>query len=345
MPTTDTRAEDAHFLEYRSQGGRRRSIGIARLAMALASPAGNRARLSVLIYHRVRREVDPLFPGEVDAVRFDQHLELLSRLFNVLPLQDAVRLLAAGKLPARAACITFDDGYADNADVALPILQRHGMTATFFICTGFLDGGRMWNDTIIESIRRAEGERLDLAAVGLGEFAIATNDDRQRAISQLIASAKYLDPARRVEHSEAIRELSRAALPDDLMLRTDQVRALHDAGMGIGGHTVNHPILLRLPADLVRREIADGKSALEQMIGAPVRLFAYPNGTPGTDYDHEHAKTVCALGFDAAFSTAWGAASRSSDPFQLPRFTPWDRTSARMSIRFLRNLRTPVSVA
>ena len=107
-------------------------------------------RLSILIYHRVLARPDPLFPYEVDAKRFGQHLNLLKRFFTVIPLHDAVHLLARGKLPARAACITFDDGYADNAQVALPILQKHGMCATFFIATGFLDGGQMWNDKVID---------------------------------------------------------------------------------------------------------------------------------------------------------------------------------------------------
>ena len=89
-------------------------------------------------------------------------------MFNVIPLLDAVRHSAAGTLPPRAACITFDDGYADNAEVALPILQRHKLHATFFVATGFLNGGRMWNDTIIELVRRAPDGVLDFSAFGLG---------------------------------------------------------------------------------------------------------------------------------------------------------------------------------
>ena len=83
--------------------------------------------LSILIYRRVVACPDPLFPDTVDARRFEQHVRLLRRWFQVLPLALAVRRLNDRSLPSRAACITFDGGYADNASVALPILQRFGL--------------------------------------------------------------------------------------------------------------------------------------------------------------------------------------------------------------------------
>lgn len=138
----------------------------------MMAPAGKRARLSVLIFHRVLRQPDPLFPGEMYAQRFDAVCRWLAAWFNVLPLDQAVSRLKAGSLPARAACITFDDGYADNHEVAASILGRHGLSATFFIATGFLDGGRMWNDTVIESVRQAGAATLELGHVG--RFPIAT---------------------------------------------------------------------------------------------------------------------------------------------------------------------------
>ena len=70
--------------------------------------------MSILVFHRVLALPDPLFPGEVDAVRFNRICSWLADWFQVLPLDQAVRHLRAGSLPARALAITFDDGYADN---------------------------------------------------------------------------------------------------------------------------------------------------------------------------------------------------------------------------------------
>jgi peptidoglycan/xylan/chitin deacetylase (PgdA/CDA1 family) len=317
------------------------SVHLARLAMAALAPAGARSRLSILIYHRVRARRDPLFPAELESSGFERHLEIAGSLFNVLPLSEAIRRLRNGTLPSRPACITFDDGYADNAEVALPLLKQHRMTCTFFVSTGYLDGGRMWNDTVIESVRGAVGDVLDLTPMGLRPFAIASDADRRATISALLSQFKYLQPAERDEHCAAVREASNAAMPDDLMLSSAQVRMLHAAGMEIGAHTVTHPILARIPIDVARREIADGRDALQTITGTPVTLFAYPNGKPGSDYKGEHVDAVRALGFDAAVTTSWGVATIATDPLQLPRFTPWDGTASRIAMRFIRNLLMP----
>ncbi|HEX8606832.1 MAG TPA: hypothetical protein VF774_29590, partial [Pseudoduganella sp.] len=87
--------------------------------LSLLSPGG-RHGLSILIYHRVLPHKDPLFPSEVDAAEFSAQIGMLKSRFNVLPLLEAVRRAKDGTLPPRAAAITFDDGYADNAEVALP---------------------------------------------------------------------------------------------------------------------------------------------------------------------------------------------------------------------------------
>jgi peptidoglycan/xylan/chitin deacetylase (PgdA/CDA1 family) len=301
-------------------------------------------RLSILIFHRVLPQPDPLFPSEVDAVRFDALVGMLNSCFNLMPLEDGLGALRSGRLPARAACITFDDGYADNFTVALPILRRHGAVATFFVATGFLDGGRMWNDTVIEMIRRAPAT-IDLTRAGFGVLRLDSVASRQEAIGTLLGKLKYLPLQERQDQVELLRELVGVALPDDLMMTSDQLRQLHAAGMEIGGHTVNHPILARLAPDAARREIADGKDTLEGLLRVPVRSFAYPNGKPGEDYLAEHARMAREIGFTSAVSTSWGAASPASNAFQLPRFTPWDRSHTRFALRLLQNMRRPGATA
>ncbi|SMF94740.1 Polysaccharide deacetylase [Methylomagnum ishizawai] len=310
-----------------------------RLAARGLSPAGGRARLSILIYHRVLPEADPLFPGETTAAGFDLEMGLLKRVFAVLPLGEAVARLKAGTLPARAACVTFDDGYADNATHALPILRKYGLPACFFIATAYLDGGRMFNDTVIEAVRRAKPERVDLGRFGLGEHDLSSPEAKARAIGAILSQVKYLPPDRREDTVAGLAAaLTGAALPTDLMLTTAQLQALRQAGMDIGAHTHRHPILAKLDPAAVRAEIAEGVAALEGILDQRVGLFAYPNGKPGSDYLPQQAAIVRELGFDAAVSTQWGAACAASDPFQLPRFTPWSRDKARFQPQLLRNL-------
>jgi len=302
---------------------------------------GDGSRLSILIYHRVLPGPDALNNWDPTAAEFESQIRALSRFFTPLALGEAVERLRKGTLPAHAACVTFDDGYRDNVDVALPILRRHGVPATFFIATGYLNGGRMWNDTVIESIRRCELARLDLTSLGLGVVPLSTTEVRRKTIGQILSALKHLPGGEREARVAGIEAIAPGTLPRDLMMRDEDVYALRAAGMEIGAHTVTHPILTRLPSADARREINQSRECLAAILNEPVSLFAYPNGKPGQDYAAEHVRMVRDAGFAAAVSTAWGVASRDSDLFQLPRFPPWDRRPVRFALRLLINRRNP----
>ena len=312
-------------------------LSFLRPAASLLSAKGQKARLSILIYHRVLEARDPLHPDIVDAAQFRWQMQLLAQHFNVLPLDQALLRLRQGTLPTRTVCITFDDGYADNASVALPILKDYQLSATFFIATGLLDGGRMWNDTVLEAIRRLPTGTVDLHAIGLAQHTVQSDADRIALFKQVLP-LRFQPPPERQRVADYLSSLV-TELPDNLMMSSSQVQELYNSGMGIGGHTVNHPILSRLDDTTARQEIADNKQQLEALINAPVTLFAYPNGRPGEDYASKHVAIVRELGFSAAVSTACGVASSSSDFWQLPRFTPWDRTPTRFMARLMLNYR------
>ncbi len=303
----------------------------------MLSPRGRRARLTILIFHRVLDAPDPMLAGELDRDAFDWQMGLLVKHFTVLPLREACERLREGSLPARAACVTFDDGYADNEALALPILQRYGLSASFFVATEFLDGGRMWNDSVIEWARRIEVDEVDLSDFGLGVVHPSDVAARRELARGIIGAIKYLEPGHRSDRVASLVERVAVKLPDNLMMTSAQVRHLAQAGMEIGGHTHSHPILASLDEVQAKREIETGKEKLEQIIEAPLRLFAYPNGKPNKDYRLRDRNLVQSLGFEAAVSTHWGAADRTSDPYQLPRFTPWHGNASRYHLALLRN--------
>jgi len=296
------------------------------------------SRLSILIFHRVHAMTDPLFPHEPDAARFDAMMRYVSSTYRVQTLGEAVEHLNRDTLPPRSLVITFDDGYADNAEVALPILQRHGLRATFFVSTGFLDGGRMWNDSVIECVRSCGHGQVDLGLFGLERLSLTTPAERTTVIDLLLPRIKYMTLSGR---EEAISNLQKicgvAVLPTDLMMSSDQVRDLHHSGMEIGAHTVNHPILTSIAPPEAEREISEGKRGLESIIDAPVEVFAYPNGKPDKDYDLSHVMMVKKFGFHGAVSTAQGVAQSGNDLFQLPRFTPWGKSIAVWGSRLAAN--------
>lgn len=305
------------------------------------APAGTRARLTVFMYHRVPLQPDLLFPNQTYASQFERQMEWVRKWFNVLPLDTAVDRLIAGSLPARPAAITFDDGYADNYTVALPILNRLNIPATVFVATDFLDGGAMWNDIVISAVRNSSRRVLELPKLQEFELPIGDIPHKRMAIDRLLGRMKYLRHAERIEMANYVMECAGCDVPTDLMLSTAQTRALHDAGVTIGAHTASHPILAKVDDAFAEQEITKSRDVLSDIIGMQPTLFAYPNGKPDRDYLIRHAVMVKRSGFKAAFSTSPGAAHKDDDLYQLPRFTPWDRTALRWAYRLTQNLRRP----
>lgn len=257
-------------------------------------------------------------------------MALVARTFSVMPLVQAAEALERSCLPPRALAITFDDGYANNHDIAMPILQRHSLTATFFIATGFLDGGRMWNDTVIECLRRSARDNVDLETLGLATVSLQSAAARRQAIEQVIKIIKYTRPESREPLLSALHlACGSPQLPQDLMMSSAQVLAMKRGGMGVGAHTINHPILRTLSASEAEQEMRGSRVRLQQMMDDPIHTFAYPNGQPGTDYDEGHVALARNLGFKTAVSTASGVSRPGDDMFQLKRFTPWQPNPAR----------------
>lgn len=298
----------------------------------------HRQLLTILIYHRVLPGQDPLRPGEITAGHFELQMSFLARHLNVLPLREAAQCLRAGRLPRRACCITFDDGYADNLTVALPILEKYRLPATVFVATGYLDGGRMFNDSVVDAVAGARGQALNLEAIGLGRHVIGSVAEKHMAIATILETLKYQPPEERAILVDKLVGLAGCGpLPTDIMLTSEQVGELARRGVEIGGHTVAHTILTTLAAATARQEIAAGKQRLEEITGKPVTTFAYPNGRPNRDYKACHVAMVRELGFELAVSTSHGVANSGSDIHQLPRFVPWGDSLTMLAMRMMRN--------
>ncbi|PCI70448.1 MAG: hypothetical protein COB26_02860 [Piscirickettsiaceae bacterium] len=294
-------------------------------------------RLSILIFHRVLESYDFMRSGEITAKEFDEKMALVARYFNPLSLNDAVTKLKQGTLPQRAICVTFDDGYRDNADTAYPILKKYNIPATFYVATGFLDGGRMWNDTVIEAIRLYLKKSINLTDINLGNHELNSDSQREVAAQNIIQQIKHLPQRERTEKVDAIASMV-GKLPNDLMMDSTQIQTLNKLGIDIGGHTVTHPILAKLSSEQAEQEIREGKAVLESLIQKPLTSFAYPNGKLGQDYLPEHVEMVEKLDFKAALSTQWGVSNNKSDIYQLNRFTPWDKSNNKFMARLVKNL-------
>ena len=297
---------------------------------------GPEAALPILMYHRVLEHPDPL-QSDIHLARvMDTQFRTLRQFFRVLPLDEAAEMLAEGRLPPRAACITFDDGYRDNHDLALPLLKQHGLSATFYVTSGYLNGGVIFHDVLIETIRHAPTGMLNFGMESVPTLAISDMASRIDAASRLMSTIKYLPPEQRHALSERLLDQLGHRVPRFLMMCDEQVQALSRQGMGVGGHTSHHVILSKLSHEAARQEIRSNRDALSSIIDKPLTSFAYPNGKPGTDYGPAHVDLVREAGFRNAVSTHCAVGTRHTGLHELPRFVLNETTPLGVVLRMLR---------
>src|SRR5262245_19719772 len=264
------------------------ALGIAEIVLHYRRVRRREGRALILMYHRIADDEDYLGMCVPPAV-FDRQLELLRRRAEVLPLREVVRRLASDHVLAHdVAAITFDDGYRDNLDKALPLLERHALPATVFVTTGFIDG----------SVRPA-GDRLREAVEAIWKRGIAPSSwpplangwdtlvgetlarpGSTEALRRLRVGIKRASPdveARILTQLETLAgDLVESA--SSLMLDWDGVRTLAKRGVEIGSHTLSHPILSQVPLAAAEHELRASRERLEAEIGEQVIGFAFPNG-------------------------------------------------------------------
>lgn len=286
-------------------------------------PGGAASTLSVFSFHRIpERDANPM-SMEFELPQFECILDTLDHHFRVLPLDEALRDLAKGKLPDRAVALTFDDGYVDWRKGVVPALHQRGMHATFFIACGQLSGQLLWYDRFralvragvsSDLLRRVFDQTVSEEVWSLPEH------DRPFVLERAL---KYASRERRDAVLAELEEVAgHGAAPEESL--TDQdIRNFHSMGFGIGAHTFTHPILASCPDSEAWHEIADSREYLEGVVGGRVTGFAYPNGKPYQDFTANHADMVRRAGYEYAVSTARGVATATTSRFAIPRFGPW----------------------
>ncbi len=277
-------------------------------------------RLLVLGWHNI--DPTPGFPDPpgVGRLGFAKQLRMLSRFANVLPLQTALGLIEAGEpLPSRAVVLTFDDGYRDNLELGVPMLERHGLPATFFLVPGFLSGtvGAWWED-LSAAFDRARAATLEFGGT---VYPLGSPAERETAHAAVRASLKTLDHASRVAEVARVSELlspAPSSVGEGLFMDWSGAKSLLAAGHEIGSHTVSHAILERETEPGQRVEMGESRAALESGLGITVDTLAFPNGS-SADYSDVTTRVARDLGYRCAITTTAGLASGGDSPYEMRR--------------------------
>ncbi len=290
----------------------------------------------MIYYHRIVDSRRDPWQLSVSPADFREQVEVLAASGRpTLSFCQMVELLREGRLPPRAVAVTFDDGYADNATHAVPILEAGGVPATFFVVTDAVDApGELWWDEL-ERILLAEpvlppeldlrlaGERITATIGGEGAVDPAWRNhqpiDSVRAelflrLWRLLLTLGVDERDAAMDALAAWSTRTRVARPERRLLdRAELQTMVASPAVEIGSHTIRHPNLT-LPHDR-DSEVAGSRSVLAEMIGRPVTTFAYPNGY----HDAAAVRAVEEAGYRGACTTQPGIVTTATSPFTVPR--------------------------
>lgn len=275
----------------------------------------------VLVYHRVAElPADPEMLA-VSPENFRRQMEFLKQNFPILRLEDQWN-----KLQGPAVVITFDDGYADNALQALPILEGVGVPATFFVSTGDIDTDRVFWWHRLEALLLGEDQtppRFELQDPGFGRtWDTASFKQRKVLYASLSMLMRRLDPERSEIWLSQLEQWSgHGVVTTDLhrlMSRKELQRLAESPWATLGAHTVSHTALSALTDAQQREEIFSSKQDLEKMTGHEVTTFSYPFGRK-CEYNRTSIGLCREAGFLRVAANYPGQVHRWTDPLQLPR--------------------------
>jgi peptidoglycan/xylan/chitin deacetylase (PgdA/CDA1 family) len=275
----------------------------------------------------------------MDAVSkedFRRHLEILGRHFHVVSLEQLCHEVENGSVRKNSICITFDDGYRDNYDVAFPLLREYGLPATIFLATDFIGTGKLlWHDKVLLAIQHTRRKQLrwpfeDGIDLPLG-------DQAHQVARQLLMEIKYLPPSRRTDQIAALLrhcEVEPDRETERLMLDWQEVRGMDRQGIFFGAHTRSHPILTGLDEATIAQEVSGSKREIEEQLGHDIFTFAYPNGQ-ARDFDATVKQVLQTAGFRCAVTTLSGVNFTHADRFAWRRGRPWENDGDRFLARLL----------
>lgn len=254
--------------------------GIGRVFEAVVKPKG----AIILMYHSVAQANDARFidpPNRISPEKFELQMAFLGKHRRVVPMSQLVDIITSGiSPPAGTVCITFDDGYLDNLTVAAPILEKHGLAATLYLPTRYIDHCEMqWADRLYWIFNYRALDKLSLSSIGLEDVNMASSASRMQAqglLHRYLLEADFEGRERLLGELE--RQLAPVERPPQLMMSWDNVREIcrRYPFIEIGGHTRDHMDLRTHCGEDARSQITGCADDLRRQLGFYPAHFSFP---------------------------------------------------------------------
>jgi peptidoglycan/xylan/chitin deacetylase (PgdA/CDA1 family) len=318
--------------------------GILRSRILRAAGSWASSKVVILRYHSVLEDPAPFAQtigwGIIHAAAaFAEQIEMVARYYKPVSIGDVQAFLNGGKnVPERAVAVTFDDGYADNYEVAAPVLDRFGVPGAFYATIKNVDTStppwycRLRNAFHV-SPRNDWPDAQDDCHWPLG-----TRTERHESF--LVASRRLAKLAGepqmktlvQIENELEVQPLGFAGAP---MMSWDQLRGLVKGGHIVGSHTMTHPNLAYVDDAVVRSELKESKRAMEEQLGSPVVHFSYPSPILQPHFTAATIKHARQLGYETSVTCVPGVVRRGQEPLALRRvFAPFRKDDFQWSLEW-----------
>jgi peptidoglycan/xylan/chitin deacetylase (PgdA/CDA1 family) len=285
--------------------------------------------VAIVMYHAVmddpRQESQTLGSIIHSSEVFARQMELIARKYVAVSLDEVLQSLTQGReLPPRSVVVTFDDGYADNHDIAMPVLNRVGIPATFYVTVDCVETRTVpWPSRL----RYAFYTTKQISWIDINNASWPLGNPSQRDQAFLKACDLCAQLAGAAQHSFVadVEKRLRAGPPpssEKLMMTWEQVVALAKNGHIVGSHTLTHPNMAYLDEASARTELTDSKRRLEEILGSLVVHFSYPCPALSPHWDEKTRKMSQDAGYQTAVTTAGGPVSVNDDLLSLHRVRP-----------------------
>lgn len=287
----------------------------------------SRKQPRILMYHRFS---DPPIKDWASPACFEEQVKHIRKHYRPFSLVGLIQYAERhGGMPEHAVVITVDDGYRDFYDYAFPILHRHGVPATLFATTGFVDRRLwLWPDKVTWLLKNARRVTADATfgsvILTAGQYCEDfSNKCWQPLITHGLSIPDHEKHAFIADLANVLGLELPATIPEEFApISWEQLKELEAAGIEVGGHTVTHPTLGQVTEVQARDEIFGCRDELIEHLGAKPRTFCYPNGQP-SDFQDFLLPLVEQAGFLGAV-TAFADANGTSERFAMRRHVGGD---------------------
>jgi len=284
---------------------------------------------AILMYHSVLpnpgQESNSLGDIIHSESAFRQQMELLAQDYQPISLDQAVAHVRHGSaFPKRSVVVTFDDGYADNSAFAMPILNRLGIPATFYVTVDCVENRRLPWPTRLRFTFRSTQQFTWTDARGKS-WSLTDAAKREEAYLAACDDCCQLSGEIQEEFVRRVEQELHSCLPsaaNTLMMTYDQVRTLARNGHIVGSHTMTHPNLAYVKKDDAQRELTESKRHLELELDAPVKHFSYPCPALSPHWSEQTVEQSRAVGYESAVTTNSGLTRSGDNPLCLKRIHP-----------------------